>query len=166
MEYRLLVADGGHEVTRRRRTIGAPATGRSCGRTAPATCSRSLRSIARRPARTERTCSGSSSTRRPRPSRSDPTAGSCGFDARPPWGTHPTIAPELVDGVRLLQARRARAAPGTDVRTAIPEVNRTGLTALENLGWRDERWLTRMVRGAPIEWLPEAIWGQFNYAIG
>lgn len=89
-----------------------------------------------------------------------------GFDARPPWGTHPTIAPELVDGVRLLQARRARAAPGSEVRTAIPDVNRPGLTALENLGWRDERGLTRMIRGAPIEWLPEAIWGQFNYAIG
>ncbi len=89
-----------------------------------------------------------------------------GFDIAVPWGTHPTVAPELVDGIRLLEARRARAAVGTDVRTAIPDVNRTGLTTLENLGWRDERGLTRMVRGAPIEWLPNAIWGQFNYAIG
>jgi GNAT superfamily N-acetyltransferase len=89
-----------------------------------------------------------------------------GFDIAVPWGTHPTIAPELVDGVQLLQARRARGAAGSDVRTAIPDVNREGLTALENLGWRDERGLTRMVRGAPLTWLPKAIWGQFNYAIG
>ena len=89
-----------------------------------------------------------------------------GFDIRVPWGTHPTVAPELLDGVRLLQARRVSAAAGSEVRTAIPDVNRIGLTTLENLGWRDERGLTRMVRGAPIAWLPEAIWGQFNYAIG
>jgi len=89
-----------------------------------------------------------------------------GFDARAPWGTHPTIAPERVDGIRLVEARRARATAGTEVRTAIPEVQRAGRTALENLGWRDERGLARMVRGAPIAWHPEAIWGQFNYAIG
>ncbi len=89
-----------------------------------------------------------------------------GFDATVPWGTHPTIAPALPDGVRLLEARRQRAPGGSDVRTALPEVNRAGLTTLENLGWRAERGLTRMVRGAPIPWRPDAIWGQFNYAIG
>jgi GNAT superfamily N-acetyltransferase len=89
-----------------------------------------------------------------------------GFDARVPWGTHPTVAPALPDGVRLLEARRRRSAPGSDVRTAIPEVNRSGLAVLENLGWRGERGLTRMVRGAPIDWHPDAIWGQVNYAIG
>jgi GNAT superfamily N-acetyltransferase len=89
-----------------------------------------------------------------------------GYDSRVPWGTHPTVAPALVDGVRLLEARRRLAAVGSDVRTAIPEVNRAGLTALENLGWRAERGLTRMVRGAPIAWRPEQVWGQVNYAIG
>ena len=89
-----------------------------------------------------------------------------GFDARVPWGTHPTVAPALPDGVRLLDARRRRSAPGSDVRTAIPEVNRAGLGVLENLGWRGERGLTRMVRGAPIDWHPDAIWGQVSYAIG
>ncbi len=89
-----------------------------------------------------------------------------GFDVRAPWGTHPTVAPELVDGIRLLEARRARTPLGAEVRTAIPEVNRRGLTTLVELGWREERGLTRMVRGAPIRWLPEAVWGQFNYAIG
>lgn len=88
------------------------------------------------------------------------------FDARAPWGPHPTIAPALVDGVRLLEARRARAPVGAEVRTALPEANRHGHVTLENLGWRGERGLTRMVRGAPIRWDPQAIWGQFNYAIG
>ena len=85
-----------------------------------------------------------------------------GFELRTPWGTHPIVAPELVDGVRLLQNRRARKAAGAEARTALPETNRTGLTALENLGWRHERELVRMVRGAPIHWQPSAIWGQFN----
>jgi GNAT superfamily N-acetyltransferase len=89
-----------------------------------------------------------------------------GFELRTPWGTHPIVAIELVDGVRLLQNRRIRKAAGAEARTALPETNRAGLTALENLGWRHERELVRMVRGAPIRWQPTAIWGQFNFAIG
>ena len=89
-----------------------------------------------------------------------------GFDARAPWGPHPTIAPALVDGVRLVEAQRAGSPVGVEVRTALPEVNRLGLVTLENLGWRGERGLTRMVRGAPIHWDPQAIWGQFGAAIG
>ena len=89
-----------------------------------------------------------------------------GFELRSPWGTHPIIAPELVDGIRLLQDRRSRTAAGSEARTALPDTNRAGLTTLENLGWRSERALVRMIRGAPIQWQPNAIWGQFNYAIG
>jgi GNAT superfamily N-acetyltransferase len=89
-----------------------------------------------------------------------------GFELRTPWSTHPIVAPEFVDGVRLLQDRRNRKAAGAEARTALPETNRAGLTTLENLGWRHERELVRMVRGAPIRWQPTAIWGQFNFAIG
>ncbi len=78
-----------------------------------------------------------------------------GYDSRVPWGTHPTIAAAVPDGIRLLEARRRMTRPGGDVRTAIPEVNRVGLTTLENLGWQAERGLTRMIRGAPIAWRPE-----------
>ena len=89
-----------------------------------------------------------------------------GFEASAPRGTHPAIAPETAAGIRLLEARRARTAVGSDARTAIPVSNRTGLTALENLGWNAERELVRMVRGAPIAWHPGAVWGQFNFAMG
>lgn len=89
-----------------------------------------------------------------------------GFEVRAPWGTHPIVAPELIDGVRLLEDRRTRTAAGAEVRTALPATNRAGRTTLENLGWRHERELVRMVRGAPIRWQPSAIWGQFNFAIG
>jgi GNAT superfamily N-acetyltransferase len=89
-----------------------------------------------------------------------------GFEVRPPWGTHPIVAPALVDGIRLLEDRRTRTAAGAEVRTALPATNRTGWTTLENLGWRHERELLRMVRGAEIRWQPSAIWGQFNFAIG
>jgi GNAT superfamily N-acetyltransferase len=89
-----------------------------------------------------------------------------GFDARAPWGGHPTIAPELADGVRLLEHRRACTPVGVDARTALPDADRSRLTTLENLGWVAERSLVRMVRGAPIPWHPEAVWGQFSYATG
>jgi hypothetical protein len=89
-----------------------------------------------------------------------------GYDARVPWGTHPTIAPALVDGVRLVEARRRLSRAGREVRTALPEGNREGLTTLQNLGWRVEHGPTRMVRGAPVAWRPEAFWGQVNFAIG
>ena len=96
----------------------------------------------------------------------DPEGRVAGFEARAPWGGHPTIAPGLADGVRLLEDRRARTAAGVEARTALPEANRAGLTALADLGWRDERGLVRMVRGAPIRWQPNGVWGQFSYAIG
>ncbi len=96
----------------------------------------------------------------------DPDGRVAGYEARTAWGGHPTIAPELADGVRLLEHRRARTPAGVEARTALPEANRAGLTALEDLGWQDERGLVRMVRGAPIQWQPSAIWGQFSYAIG
>ncbi len=89
-----------------------------------------------------------------------------GFEARAPWGGHPTIAPELADGVRLLEDRRARTPAGVDARTALPDADRGRLTTLENLGWQAERELVRMVRGTPIRWQPGAIWGQFSYATG
>jgi predicted N-acetyltransferase YhbS len=89
-----------------------------------------------------------------------------GFEARAPWGGHPTIAPELADGVRLLEDRRARTPARVDARTALPDADRNRLTVLENLGWGAERSLVRMVRGAPIRWHPEAVWGQFSYATG
>jgi len=89
-----------------------------------------------------------------------------GYEARASWGGHPVVAPELADGVRLLEDRQARTPVGTDARTALAETNRAGLTALQNLGWREERSLVRMTRGDPIRWRPDAIWGQFSYAIG
>lgn len=89
-----------------------------------------------------------------------------GFDARAPWGGHPTIAPELVDGVRLVEARRARGAIGSEVRTSLLAENERGIATLESLGWRPDWELARMTRGASLRWEPRAIWGQFNYAIG
>jgi GNAT superfamily N-acetyltransferase len=89
-----------------------------------------------------------------------------GFDARAAWGGHPTIALELVDGVRLVEARRARSKIGSEVRTALLAENGSGITTLQNLGWRLDRQVERMTRGAAIQWEPRAIWGQFNYAIG
>jgi hypothetical protein len=48
----------------------------------------------------------------------------------------------------------------------VPDAQREGRTILENLGWREERTVGRMVRGPAVAWSPTSIWGQFNFAIG
>jgi len=37
---------------------------------------------------------------------------------------------------------------------------------LRAAGWLEEPGGVRMIRGEPLDWHPEAIWGQFNGALG
>ncbi len=41
-----------------------------------------------------------------------------------------------------------------------------GAAALEADGWVEAWRAPRLIRGAPLDWEPTAIWGQFNHAIG
>ena len=89
-----------------------------------------------------------------------------GFVVRAPWGGGATIAPRIDDALAILHARRVAAGPGKQLRAGLLTDNETGLERLIELGWTESWNAPRLVRGEPMRWQPDAIWGQFNYAIG
>lgn len=88
------------------------------------------------------------------------------FLVRPPWGGGATIAENPFDVVRLLEHRLRIVGPSGRVRAGILDENRAGADLLHGLGWRDAWSAVRMIRGEPLDWRPDWIWGQFNFAIG
>ena len=96
----------------------------------------------------------------------DPAGGIRGFVVRAPWGGGATIAPEPVTALALLEARRRRTGPDRHVRAGVLAENASGLVRLAAAGWTEAWRAPRLVRGAPLAWQPDAIWGQFNHALG
>jgi ribosomal protein S18 acetylase RimI-like enzyme len=90
----------------------------------------------------------------------------CGFVVRAPWGGGATIAVGPDDAIALLDARRLAAGPEGRVRAGLIAANTDGLDRLAAEGWIDIWQAPRMIRGAPLDWRPERIWGQFNHAVG
>ena len=89
-----------------------------------------------------------------------------GFVIRAPWGGGATVAREPGDAMRLLEARRRASGVGGRVRVGLVENNTSGLAALEAAGLAPIWSAPRLVRGEPLEWHPDWIWGQFNHAMG
>lgn len=89
-----------------------------------------------------------------------------GFVIRAPWGGGATIAPEVGDAMRILDARRAAAGPPGRVRVGLLRENEAGLARLAAEGLQPIWSAPRMIRGEPLAWHPDWIWGQFNHAIG
>ena len=89
-----------------------------------------------------------------------------GFVARGPWGGGATVAPRLDDAMTILDARRRANAPDKRVRCGILLENEAGAEALEAAGWREAWRAPRLIRGEPMHWHPEHLWGQFNHAMG
>jgi GNAT superfamily N-acetyltransferase len=89
-----------------------------------------------------------------------------GFVVRAPWGGGATVAPDLEDGLTILEARRARIPPEKTVRAGLLAANGEGLDRLRTLGWSEGRKPPRLIRGEPLDWRPEWLWGQFNFAMG
>jgi predicted N-acetyltransferase YhbS len=89
-----------------------------------------------------------------------------GFVVRAPWGGGATIAPRMEDAESILHARRVAAGAGKQVRAGLLTDNVDGLERLAALGWTDSWDAPRLIRGDPMRWQPEAIWGQFNHALG
>src|SRR5215208_2981167 len=83
-----------------------------------------------------------------------------GFVVRAPWGGGATVARTPDDATRILQARRALAGANKRVRAGILEPNIGALAWLEPLGWRPVWRAPRLIRGEPLEWRPEQVWGQ------
>jgi ribosomal protein S18 acetylase RimI-like enzyme len=89
-----------------------------------------------------------------------------GFIVRARWGGGATIAPDPAVAATLLDDRRRRTPATGHVRAGLLEENEDGLARLAALGWTEAWRAPRMARGADLEWDPEAIWGQFNHALG
>jgi GNAT superfamily N-acetyltransferase len=89
-----------------------------------------------------------------------------GFVVRAPWGGGATIARDPRDALAILRARRLAAGPDRRVRAGILLENEAGAAALAAEGWTEAWQAPRLVRGEPLAWLPEHIWGQFNHAVG
>lgn len=96
--------------------------------------------------------------------RADGTLG--GFVVRAPWGGGATIAPDPVDALAILGARRLAAGPDKRVRAGLLADNEAGLELLASAGWTDAWQGPRLIRGPMPDWRPNAIWGQFDHAVG
>jgi GNAT superfamily N-acetyltransferase len=96
--------------------------------------------------------------------RADGSVG--GFVLRPPWGGGATIVPDPEDAMALLHARRAASTPDKRVRAGLLDTNAGGIERLLAVGWTDAWGAPRMIRGEMPAWQPNAIWGQFDHAVG
>ena len=89
-----------------------------------------------------------------------------GFVIRAPWGGGATVAPTLDDALAIVAARRRASPPDKRARCGIVLENEAGADALERAGWTEAWRAPRLIRGAPLTWHPDHIWGQFNHAMG
>ena len=89
-----------------------------------------------------------------------------GFVVRAPWGGGATIAPAAEDALAILHARRLAAGPAKRVRAGLLADNVAGLDLLTREGWVDSWQAPRLIRGPIPVWTPNAIWGQFDHAVG
>lgn len=96
--------------------------------------------------------------------RTDGTLG--GFVVRAPWGGGATIAPDPNDAMAILHARRLAAGVDKRVRAGLLDDNEAGLELLSSAGWTDSWQAPRLIRGPLPDWVPNAIWGQFDHAVG
>jgi len=89
-----------------------------------------------------------------------------GFLIRAPWGGVSLIAPEADDAIRLLEWRRRQAGVDHPVYAGFPDTGDSRRARLLSEGWTLVGAGTRMIRGAPLEWRPDWIWGSFSGALG
>jgi len=89
-----------------------------------------------------------------------------GFVIRAPWGGGATVARSSESALHIVSARRRAAGPEGRVRVGLVDDNGEGLARLTEVGFRLMWSAPRMIRGAPLPWRPETIYGQFNHAMG
>ncbi|MBA2721126.1 MAG: GNAT family N-acetyltransferase [Chloroflexi bacterium] len=89
-----------------------------------------------------------------------------GFLTRAPWRGGALIAPHPDDALRLLEERRRHTGVSGKAGAGLVGRNLVGRARLRASGWLEEHGGVRMIRGEPLDWQPEAIWGQLNGALG
>jgi predicted N-acetyltransferase YhbS len=88
-----------------------------------------------------------------------------GFVIRAPWGGVALVAPEVDDAIHLLEWRRHQAGLDHPVYAGLPGGDDRRMR-LVSAGWTPAGAGTRMIRGEPLEWNPDWIWGTFSGALG
>ena len=88
------------------------------------------------------------------------------FVIRPPWGGGATVARSLDAAQAIIAARRRASGAAGRVRIGLLAENEEGMERLTAAGFRPQWSAPRMIRGEPIAWRPEWIYGQFNHAMG
>jgi predicted N-acetyltransferase YhbS len=89
-----------------------------------------------------------------------------GYLARSPWRGGAVIAPDPDDALRLLERRRSATGVSGKAGAGVLSSNEAGRARLRAAGWAEEPGGVRMLRGEPLDWNPNAIYGQFNGALG
>ena len=89
-----------------------------------------------------------------------------GFVIRAPWGGVSLMAPEPDDAIRLLDWRRRQSGPDHPIYAGLPDSGDERRALLLSRGWTPAGAGTRMIRGEPLDWHPDWIWGHFNGALG
>jgi GNAT superfamily N-acetyltransferase len=88
-----------------------------------------------------------------------------GFVMRAPWGGRALIAAEPDLALALLDDRR-RTSPDHRITIAVLEANMDGRARLAEAGWSERPGGPRLLRGEPLIWRPDWIYGQFTGALG
>ena len=88
-----------------------------------------------------------------------------GFVVRASWGGRALVATEPDLALALLDERR-RAASDHRITIGMLEANTDGRARLAEAGWVERTGGPRLVRGEPLIWRPDWIYGQFTGAIG
>jgi GNAT superfamily N-acetyltransferase len=99
----------------------------------------------------------------------DPDGALRGYRLDPSWGAHPLVASDPRDAIAILE-HAARSAPVDTPphrrRAVTYDGNEAGDALLAARGWREIRRMPRMIRGEPLDWRPEWIYGNFNAGLG
>ena len=96
----------------------------------------------------------------------DPAGAVTAYLARAPWRGGALIAFDPADALRLLELRRRSTGISGQAGAGVLAGNVVGRERLRAAGWLEELGGVRMIRGEPIDWHPNAIWGQLNGALG
>jgi GNAT superfamily N-acetyltransferase len=89
-----------------------------------------------------------------------------GFLTRAPWRGGALIAPDPDDALRLLEARRRSTGISGRAGAGLLGCNVAGRRRLRAAGWFEEPGGVRMIRGDPLDWDLNGIWGQLNGGLG
>jgi predicted N-acetyltransferase YhbS len=88
------------------------------------------------------------------------------FLIRAPWGGVSLMARDPDHAIRLLDWRRRQSGADHPVYAGLPDTDDSRRARLQEEGWTLTGSGARMIRGEPVDWRPDWIWGHFNGALG